>query len=114
MISRTVQARAWDFLRIFGLMSAQQPDALNCTAMHYGTACGSPKILKSLATLGSKTEVLAKRFPEGCASLGHWPELEGMTPLHFVALLSQRSSTIDCLYKLGAPIDHAMPGKGRL
>eukprot|EP00930_Biecheleria_cincta_P072514 TRINITY_DN598_c0_g1_i1.p1 TRINITY_DN598_c0_g1~~TRINITY_DN598_c0_g1_i1.p1 ORF type:complete len:966 (-),score=195.91 TRINITY_DN598_c0_g1_i1:71-2926(-) len=103
--SKSVQARAWDFLRIFGLVSAQQPDALNCTALHYAAICGSPKILKSLVSIGSGIEVRAEGYAEGADCTGHWPELKGMTPLHFAALLGQNPSNIDCLIKLGAQID---------
>jgi len=102
---RTVQARAWDFLRIFGLNSAQQPDSLNCLAMHYAAICGSPKILRSLASIGSKIEVPSKGYPAGKASMGHWPDLKGMTPLHFGALLGQNSMNINCLVELGAQVD---------
>jgi len=103
--SKTVQARAWDFLRIFGLVSAQQPDALNCTALHYAAICGSPKILKSLVSIGSGMEVPAQGYPEGDDCMGLWPELKGMTPLHFAALLGQNPLNVDCLIKLGAQID---------
>lgn len=105
VVSRTVQARAWDFLRIFGLNSAQQPDALNCLAMHYAAICGSPKVLKSLVSIGSEIEVPAEGYPAGEACMGHWPDPKGMTPLHFAALLGQNSMNINCLIELGAQID---------
>eukprot|EP00931_Biecheleriopsis_adriatica_P048718 TRINITY_DN28153_c2_g1_i1.p1 TRINITY_DN28153_c2_g1~~TRINITY_DN28153_c2_g1_i1.p1 ORF type:complete len:929 (-),score=208.18 TRINITY_DN28153_c2_g1_i1:92-2878(-) len=101
--SRSDQMRVWDFLRTYGLVSAQRPDELGLTAQHYAAISGKPMVSKSLVAVGSDVEVQV--FAPG-AQQSRWPSFKGMSPLHFSALLGpKRSDTAEALLNHAAKID---------
>mmetsp|Transcript_106969 Transcript_106969/g.190199 ORF Transcript_106969/g.190199 Transcript_106969/m.190199 type:complete len:904 (+) Transcript_106969:76-2787(+) len=105
VVDRTDQVRAWDFLRVYGLVSVQRADEQGFLAMHFAAAAGRALTASSLKALGSQVEAPAEAETDRASTVS-WPSLKGMTPLHLAARFGpSRPSTVQKLISFGAKLD---------